>query len=135
MAWEAHGRRRNPAYEELRSRVSRIISASIPSGSVVLVVSRGDELLVDLPDHEGWHFPGSGNGKYAGHHAADDGAAIAELERTRSRGATYLVVPSSGLWWLDYYKGFRLHLESRYQRVGTDAETAVIYDLHGDGKG
>jgi hypothetical protein len=52
----------------------------------------------------------------------------------RCRGASYLVVPSSGIWWLDYYEGFRRHLDNRYGRVGTDAKIAVIYDLHGAGK-
>jgi len=42
--------------------------------------------------------------------ASCDQSAIAELIRLRDKGAKYLVVARPGLWWLDYYSGFRKFL-------------------------
>jgi hypothetical protein len=53
----------------------------------------------------------------------------------RAAGGEYLVLPSTGLWWLDYYSGFGEHLERNYPVVVREAETCVIYSLNGDGDG
>jgi hypothetical protein len=100
----------------------------VPPGSRVLVASRGDEGLVELTGREAWHFPQLEDGTYAGHYPADDREAIAHLEELRERGADYLVLPATSLWWLDHYEGFRRHLE-RYRRPSEDRDTAVIYEL------
>ena len=57
----------------------------------MLVVSSGDDALVEFPGARARHFPQLDDGMYAGHHPADDEEAIAELERLRERGADYLV--------------------------------------------
>ncbi len=128
VTWESHDRRRDPEYAALTRRVEAAMRRHLPEGSTVLVVSKGDDALVELDGHEAWHFPQLDDGTYSGHHPADDDEAIAELERLRKRGAEYLVVPATSLWWLDHYQGFRRHLDG-YRRASVDPATAVIYEL------
>jgi hypothetical protein len=47
----------------------------------------------------------------------DDNTAIHELDRLRRRGAGWIVFLWPAFWWLDYYQGFRAHLESNFQCV------------------
>jgi hypothetical protein len=82
---------------------------------------------VRLAERSGEHFPQDESGSYAGHHPADGGEAIAELERLRDRGAGFLVVPPTSRWWLDHYGDFARHLGERYRRL--EADGCEIYDL------
>jgi hypothetical protein len=60
---------------------------------------------------------------------ADDAAAIAELERLRQHdGASAIAFAWPAFWWLDYYAGFRAHLDATYRRVLTTPRV-VVYDL------
>jgi GT2 family glycosyltransferase len=127
VSWEPHDRRRDPDYAALTRRVGAIVRDQVPEGSTVLIISKGDDSLLEIEGRDVRHFPQLENGTYSGHHPADDDEAIAELERLRARGAGYLVVPAISSWWLDHYQGFREHLE-RY-RSGGEAATAVIYEL------
>jgi hypothetical protein len=97
----------------------------------VAVVSKGDQDLVQLDSVEGWHFPRTADGRYAGHHPADPADAIAHLEQLRAEGAGYFVLPSTYFWWLEYYDGLAQHLESRYRLVADCPDTCLIYDLRG----
>jgi glycosyltransferase involved in cell wall biosynthesis len=107
--------------------VRRAVTTALPTGSAVLVVSRGDPELVRLPEREGRHFPSTPDGRYAGFHPADSGAALQELER-RLGDTQYLLFPASSFWWLDYYREFADVLNTRYERVWSDAD-CVIYRL------
>lgn len=107
--------------------VRTAVEAAVPVGSRVLVVSRGDPELVDLPDRGAGHFPQAEDGGYAGHHPRDSRAALKHLEQLRG-GADYLVFPSTSLWWLDYYAGFARHLGERCERVWSD-DACVIFRL------
>ena len=118
----------HPAYTAMARRVEEAVGRHVPSGSRVLVASHGDDALVELDGREAWHFPQHDDGTYAGHYPADDGEAISHLEELRERGADYLVLPATSLWWLDHYEGFRRHLE-RYPRPIEDPESVVIYEL------
>ena len=128
VAWEPHGRRVDPEFEALAQRVSAAVKSHVPQGANVLVVSRGADELVRFGDRAGWHFPQLGDGTYSGQHPADDAEAIAELERLRERGADYLVLPATALWWLDHYGGFRDHLE-RFPRLVDEEDIGMIFDL------
>jgi hypothetical protein len=112
----------------LTHRVEDAVRRHVPEGSTVLVVSNGDDELVGLAGQRAWHFPQLDDGTHARHHPADDDEAIGELERLRERGAEYLVVPATSLWWFDHYRGFHRHLD-RYRRASVDPATAVIYEL------
>ncbi len=54
------------------------------------------------------------DGAYAGHHPADSDACIVELERLRQRGADFLLIPETALWWLQHYTRFAEHLRQHY---------------------
>jgi GT2 family glycosyltransferase len=131
--WEPYGRRANPRYERELERLREAVHAAIPAGAEVLVVSRGDDSLLELNGHRAAHFPQAEDGGWAGHHPADSEEAIGHLEALRARGAGYLVVPPTYRWWLDHYDGLREHLESRYRAVAVDERAGAIYALEGEG--
>jgi GT2 family glycosyltransferase len=123
------------AYRQLAARLRRVVRAAVPAGATVMVVSRGDDELVDLGDTAAWHFPRSADGEYRGHHPRDSAEAIAHLEELRAGGGEYLVVPRTSFWWLDHYDGFARHLEDRYEPVVRRADTCVVYALAGAEEG
>lgn len=116
-------------YQELRARIGETAARLLPAGATVLVISKGDGALLELPGCCGWHFPQSDRGAYAGHHPADSAEAIAHLETLHARGAEYLLIPATARWWLDHYTGFRQHLEARGALVGGRDDTCLIYRL------
>jgi hypothetical protein len=114
---------------QVTGRTREDIHRLLPSGATVLVVSRGDDRLVNLDDRSGWHFPQAGGGVYAGHHPADSASAIEHLEQLRQRGAEHLVIPATSGWWLEHYADFARHLDDRYEVVASDPDSCVIYAL------
>ncbi|MGH9379524.1 MAG: hypothetical protein ACRD2Z_02765 [Thermoanaerobaculia bacterium] len=119
------------SYFSLIERIRNVVRTTLPAGSNVLVVSKGDSRLLDLGGSEGWHFPQTEGGIYGGYHPADSKVAIAHLEALRKKGAGYLLIPKTGLWWLEYYEGFRRHLETHYRPVAHHDDSCVIYALRG----
>ncbi len=127
--WEPYGRRPNPRYEREAANLREAVKAAVPAGATVLVISRGDESLLELNGRRGMHFPQAPDGGWAGHHPADSEEAIDHLERLRDGGAEYLVVPPTYGWWLSHYDGLRRHLDSRYEAVRCDERAGAIYRL------
>jgi hypothetical protein len=105
------------------------VETELPRDARVLVVSRGDEEIVDFAHHRGEHFPQAQDGRYAGHHPADSAEAIAHLDRLRESGAGYLVIPGTSQWWLDHYGEFAQHLEQRYRRLAAEDRGYIAYNL------
>jgi len=131
--WQPYGRRPNPRYEREAEQVRDAVKETVPSGSTVLVISRGDERLLQLNGRRAQHFPQTADGAWAGHHPADSAEAVEHLESLRDRGAEFLVIPPTYLWWLRHYDGLRRHLESEYEPVVSDDRAGAIYRLLGDG--
>lgn len=129
VAWQPYERRPNAAYDGLMARIRAVVDTTIPSDATVLVVSRGDEKLLELGSRRAWHFPQAKNGVYAGHYPADSAEAIAHLEGLRAKGSEFLVFPETAAWWLDHYAGFREHLESCYRVIASDNATCQIFEL------
>jgi GT2 family glycosyltransferase len=129
--WQSYGRRRSARYEGLTQRIRQIVADKLPAGTTMLVLSRGDEELVRFDDRDARHFPATDEGLWAGHNPADSQEAVALLEKAREQGGRFLIVPETGLWWLDYYEGFGRHLAERYPTVVRDEETCVIFSLDG----
>jgi hypothetical protein len=113
----------------LVAQVRHLVSEVVPEGSTVAVVTHGDDDLLQLDGRTGRHLPQAEGGVYAGYHPADSVTAIAQLEVLREEGATYLVIPATQLWWLDYYGEFAQHLTRRYRLASRCAEAGVVYDL------
>lgn len=120
---------RHAAYKELTVRLRHVVRQTVPVGAVVAVVSKGDPELLQLDGRRGSHFPQDAKGEYAGFHPADSAAAITHLEELRALGAEYLLIPQTALWWLDHYREFRQHLESRYAFVVRQPDTCAIVRL------
>ncbi|MEO8092628.1 MAG: glycosyltransferase family 2 protein [bacterium] len=129
--WQPYGRRLDPRYREMVARVRGLVSRQLPPGAVVAVVSRGDDDLVDLPSGKGLHFPQDPGGLYAGHHPADSDEAIRELKAIRRKGAGYLLLPETALWWLEHYDGLREHLGEHCPVVAHCDGTGTLFDLSG----
>jgi SAM-dependent methyltransferase len=128
-AVKARGATTYLVYQLLIRKVREAVEGAVPAGATVLVVSKGDEELLRLEGRRGWHFPQRPDGVYAGHHPADSATAVAYLEELRARGADYLLIPQTSLWWLDHYADFRRHLEGRYRAVLRQPDVCVIYAL------
>lgn len=116
-------------YGALIERVKDVVRTTLPAGTRVLVVSKGDYRLLDLGGCEGWHFPQTEEGVYGGFHPSDDAVAIAHLEALRDKGADFLLIPQTAFWWLDHYVDFRSHVEHRYRLVVEWEDTCVIFSL------
>jgi GT2 family glycosyltransferase len=128
-AWQPPRRRVTPEYEKLRRRIREVATRDLPDGCIPAVISMGDEELLRLNGHSGWHFPQEKDGSYASSYPADAADAIAQLERLRAKGANFLLIPKPAFWWLEYYTGFKAHLEGRCQRVIRDEEACFMFDL------
>ena len=122
--WEQQGggggwrRRLNRAAEDLRSHIP-------PGGTFILV--DGDQCRADLLTR-GKPIPFLERaGTYWGP-PPDDQTAIAECERLRRSGASYLVVLWPAFWWLDYYAGLNQYLRSRFPSL-VENDRAVVFDL------
>jgi GT2 family glycosyltransferase len=117
------------AYLELKERIRPVVEATIPPHEVVLIVSRGDESLIELAGPQGRHFPQEADGAYAGRHPADSAEAIAQLEDLRARGARYLLIPASDAWWLEHYRDFGRHLRDRYEALTHAGAPCLVFRL------
>lgn len=115
-------------YDGLVDAIARRMAAAVPAGVTVLVIGRGDDRLVDRLPTDSWHFPRAPDGSWLGYHLSGDDAAVAHLESLRALGADMLLLPATSRWWLEQYRGFANHLDSRYVRV-VDDETCVLFDV------
>jgi hypothetical protein len=118
-------------YYVLGDEIRKVADDCLPRDSTVLVVSRGDEQLLQLGARRAWHFPRTPAGVYAGSHPADSAEAISHLLGLREQGADFLLVPSTAWWWFDYYDEFARYLECSAKQV-IHHESCVIYSLGTD---
>jgi GT2 family glycosyltransferase len=116
-------------YPKLVRRLKQLVRRHVPREATVLVVSKGDDHLLELDGREAWHFPRAESGLYAGYHPECSLSAIAHLEALRARGADHFLLPSTAYWWLDHYPGFRWHLEERYTCLVRSDEECAIFAL------
>jgi hypothetical protein len=124
-----NGLNQNQQYSQLILRIREEVRNNVPPASIVLVVNKGDDKLLQLEDREGWHFPQDEQGNYAGYYPADSAAAIAHLEKLRLKGAGFLLIPRTAFWWLDHYQELKTHLDNRYARIPAQDGTCVIFVL------
>jgi hypothetical protein len=119
------------SYSETVARIGEILRATVPSDAVVLVVSRGDDKLLNLHGGRGWHFPRGTDGGYAGYYPADSAAAIEHLQSLIGQGGQFLLLPQTAFWWLEHYRGLEEHLSSHHVLIWRD-ERCAIYRLEGE---
>ena len=64
-------------YQELVERIKLIARSAVPPDATVVVVSKGDDQLLDLECGDAWHFPASPDGTWVGYNPPDAAWAIA----------------------------------------------------------
>ncbi len=89
-------------YASSKVRALLTVEEVVPFDSCVLVLSSGDQDLVELGDRIARHFPGDVTG-YAGGLPMNGKEAATLLDQAHARGAQYLVVPAASRWWLGQY--------------------------------
>jgi glycosyltransferase involved in cell wall biosynthesis len=129
QAWEPYRHRPSERYRRTIERTRSVVEDVVPRNATVLVVSKGDDALLDLDGRRALHFPRTEDGVYSGFNPPDSATAIRELEAEREKGAGFLVLPATAFWWLDHYAEFRQHLERRYRRLGSETEACAVFDL------
>jgi hypothetical protein len=122
------GRLTNSDYDHLVRRIRGRVSALVPPGATVLVVTRGDEELLKLEGRPARHFPQDAEGKWLGYHPSDSTTAIAHLEELRQKGAQYILFPRSAFWWLDHYVGLKEHLRDRCE-LALASDDCMVFGL------
>jgi GT2 family glycosyltransferase len=125
-AWRPYQRRESPEYTELVASIRGSLRQALPAGSTVLIVSKGDDRLLDLDELRAWHFPRLPDGSWPGHHPADGAEVIAGLEELQAQGAEYIAFPAPMLWWLDFYDELARRLDGR---AVADDGACRIYSL------
>jgi hypothetical protein len=129
MIVDGSGRLGPLEYADLVARVQGNVAEAVPPGASLLVVSKGDVGMLEIPGMKVAHFPQDDGGGYAGHHPRDSAAAMAQLEALRRRGAEYFVLPATTRWWLDFYVDFAGYLASKGELVADVADTCMVWRL------
>lgn len=93
-----------PAARPLVDRVRNRISKTVPPGSVITIVSKGDSALLILKQLTAPDFPSDADGAYVGFHPADNGEATRHLEQVGRRGVRFLVFPRTAFWSLNHHQ-------------------------------
>jgi GT2 family glycosyltransferase len=123
---------------QLVRRIRKVVRDALPLDATVLVVTNGDQHLLDLDVRRTWHFPqqspqtalpDASPGTWAAYNHLTTTVGIAQLEMLRSRGANYLLFPKTALGWLANYAAFERYLNSRYKVAVREDDICVIYSL------
>ena len=130
-SWRPHRQRPSAARERMIQRARELVGELVPTDGTVLVVSKGDERLLELSGRTCRHFPQDAAGAYTGFHPPDADEAIAELERLRELGASHLLIPKPSLWWLEHYADLRRHLEQTGSLLAHDEHAGALFALRG----
>jgi hypothetical protein len=115
-------------YNQMCVSISDVVSRVVPEGATVLVVSKGDDSLLQFGARSGQHFPQNEAGEYAGYHPTSGAEAVSELERLQVRGAGYLVIPEPFFWWLESYPELAAYLQGHAGPLWSDGH-CLIYAL------
>ena len=118
--WQPYARRTTDGYDDVIEATRRAVRDAVPPDSPVLLISRGDDRLLDVDDRVTWHFPRDADGVWAGHYPADSETAVSFLREQIEAGARYLVVPRTAMWWLQFYDGLSHHLAAKAEEVHAD---------------
>jgi 2-polyprenyl-3-methyl-5-hydroxy-6-metoxy-1,4-benzoquinol methylase len=116
-------------YQQMVQKMRDVMREVGPKDGNVLVISKGDDDLLLLSGCRGLHFPQNPDGGYAGYYPLDSAEAIQHLEEVRQRGAHFLFIPQSALWWFEHYPEFTEHLDRHYSRLIHQPGTCVLFDL------
>jgi hypothetical protein len=111
----------------------RLVYRHLPQRSRLAVVSSGVEPLLRFAGYSAEHLSQDRFGQYTDCHPSCGRVAVVQVEAARWRGAEFLLIPHSELWWLDHYPEFAAHLGHYYARFAEDGEGGAIWDLRTPG--
>jgi hypothetical protein len=97
-----------------------------PPGALIIAADDGDPTIFYYAERKGWHFLEK-DGVFDGN-PLDDAQLIADFDRLRARGASYIVFSFGTDWWLEYYRTFAQHLAAASRLVEATPNYA-IYEL------
>jgi 2-polyprenyl-3-methyl-5-hydroxy-6-metoxy-1,4-benzoquinol methylase len=118
----------NVDYRHLIQNIRDLVRTHVPQGGLVLVLSRGDEELLQLDPCRAAHFPQQDNGTYTGYHPLDGAAVIQDLEEIRQRsGAEFFLIPQTALWWLVEYRELADYLNEHATRIIDQHDVCIMY--------
>jgi hypothetical protein len=115
-------------YQDVVVGVRRAVETAVPGGTIVAVISRGDDDLIRFDRHVGWHFP-TLKDLDSGEYPADSAEAVGQVQDVVREGARYLVIPATSAWWLDHYIGLRRYLDEQHDLLSEGDGACVIYAL------
>jgi GT2 family glycosyltransferase len=127
--WNPPEPTQRPGYNAYVSELRELLGAALPAGARALVITRGDEAMLDVPDVVAEHFPHSADGSYAGAYPEDGVAAVEALKHALVEGAEYLVVPSFAMWWLEFYRDLTDYLATSGRLILDEQEVVKVYSL------
>jgi 4-amino-4-deoxy-L-arabinose transferase-like glycosyltransferase len=102
------------------------LKTATPPNALIVAADNGDPTAFYYAERKGWHFL-ERDGIFLGD-PLDSPQAIADLEKLRHRGATYLALTWATRWWLDYYKEFGQYLHT-HSTLMKEAPEFTIYRL------
>ena len=109
--------------------VRATVNAHIPSDETVVIAHGNDADVLDLEGRTTFPFPEK-DGRYDWWEKMSAEEAIESLERRRSEGASYLVIPGlEALRLPKYQPDLQHYIEDHYATVLRDRGTCVIFAL------
>jgi hypothetical protein len=117
-------------YDRMVDRIRDLTAQVVPSDMIAVVISKGDEKLIDLAPVRGWHFPRAASGAYLGYYPELGREAAQHLSNLYESGARYFIVPRTAQWWLFHYEELRAYLDQS-TRIHTEEQACTIYALRG----
>ena len=106
--------------------IQRDIETLVPKDNTFILIDDGSFIRKHFAERPLIAFI-EHNGEYRGP-PADDEDAVGILEKSRQEGATFLVILWPAFWWLDYYKEWSLHIQSRYHCIEKN-KRIMVFDL------
>ena len=110
------------------ARVQRLAQFTLPLNSIVAVVSRGDERLLDLRLKESFEFPHPES--LSDGDPPPDAALISQLESVRSTGAHFLLIPRTSREWLEDRTDFEVYVRDNFRCVVDEHATVFALQDH-----
>jgi hypothetical protein len=118
-------------YEKLVEDIVATLDRVLPPNANVLVVSKGDDRLLQVPDRRCSHFPQDEGGSYLGYYPKNGDDALQLLETAQSAGAEFFVLPATAMWWLDQYPELAERL-GQAQPVVDQPDLCLVFGLADD---
>lgn len=123
-------RARDIAYARMIREVRADVRRLVPADAELLVITEGEPALLDLHGRAARHFPVGPSPLAPGHHPSSDAEAAAHLVVHQVLGATHLVIPPSGSWWLGAYPALAERLTRAASVLSRSDDGATILRFH-----